>query len=422
MDWPWDKHNAGHTVFATETHDMLARPLPQSDHVLMVQELARMGHQAPEEALRQSGRECIWKFLDVPRAVALTFTDWLQQAAGEHWWYSTAGASANTVDMLVGTSGSLASALHHATPQVPLLQPLLEALEDALHLQASAPLHLLLGPTQFPLRQRTLVMGILNVTPDSFSDGGLYLQPEQAMKHTEEMLAEGADIIDVGGQSSRPGATPVPEEVEYQRVVPVVRDIVRRYGALVSVDTYRASVAEAALDAGAVLVNDISAMRFDARMAPLIARHQAAVVLMHMQGTPQTMHQAPTYRQVIDEVYGVLAERLHAAMQHGMARQRMVLDPGLGFGKTATHSVEILRGLAHFRSLGQPILVGTSRKSFLGRLLQREVWERLEGTIASVVYAILHGAAIVRVHDVRPVVQAVRLTDVLERAAGAAPG
>jgi dihydropteroate synthase len=255
---------------------------------------------------------------------------------------------------------------------------------------------------------------VLNVTPDSFSDGGLYLQPEQAVKHAEEMLADGADIIDIGGQSSRPGAWPVPEEVEQTRVVPVVQEVVKRYGALVSVDTYRASIAAAALDVGAVLINDISAMRFDARMAPLIAGRNAAVVLMHMQGIPHTMQQAPTYRHVIDDIYGFFTERLHHAVHHGIARQRIVLDPGIGFGKTVRHNLELLHGLGHFQSLGQPLLVGTSRKSFLGELLQREVWDRLEGTITSVIYAVLRGASMVRVHDVKPIVQAVRLLDALE--------
>jgi dihydropteroate synthase len=181
------------------------------------------------------------------------------------------------------------------------------------------------------------------------------------------------------------------------------------------VDTYRARIAEAALDAGAVLINDISAMRFDARMAPLLAERQAAVVLMHMQGVPQTMQQAPTYRQVLDEVYDFLAERLHTAMQHGITRQRIILDPGIGFGKTAAHCLELLSGLEHLQGLGQPLLIGTSRKSFLGSLLQREVWDRLEGTIASVVYAVLRGAALVRVHDVKAVRQAVCLVEALEQ-------
>jgi dihydropteroate synthase len=193
----------------------------------------------------------------------------------------------------------------------------------------------------------------------------------------------------------------------------VVQEVVKRYGALVSVDTYRAGIAAAALDVGAVLINDISAMRFDTHMAPLIARRHAAVVLMHMQGVPHTMQQAPTYRHVIDDIYRFLTERLHHAVHHGIARQRIILDPGIGFGKMVRHNLELLHGLEHFQSLGQPLLVGTSRKGFLGRLLQREVWDRLEGTIASVLYALLRGASMVRVHDVKPIVHAVRLIDAL---------
>jgi dihydropteroate synthase len=294
------------------------------------------------------------------------------------------------------------------------LRPIADVLDQAWCLQDSAPTHLHLGETSVILGQHTCVMGILNVTPDSFSDGGLYLQPELALKHAEHMLAEGADMIDVGGQSSRPGATPISPETERERVVPVIREIVKRYGARVSVDTYRAAVAEAALDAGAVLINDISAMRFDPQMAPLIARHNASVVLMHMQGTPQTMQQAPSYHHVIDDVHRFLAERLRCALDHGIPRERIVLDPGFGFGKTVRHNLELLHGLRHFQVLGQPLLVGTSRKSFLGRLLQRDVWERLEGTLASVVYAVLRGAAMVRVHDIKPIVQAIRLIDTLE--------
>jgi dihydropteroate synthase len=300
-------------------------------------------------------------------------------------------------------------ALRQEAARTPRLQSVLVALDTARDIQEHGPTQVRLGEQVWVPGQRTYVMGILNVTPDSFSDGGLYLQPEQAIKHAEEMLADGADIIDVGGQSSRPGATPIPAAVEQQRVIPVIREIVKRYSALVSVDTYRASIAEAALDAGAVLINDISALRFDTRMAALIARREAAVVLMHMRGTPQTMQHAPVYRHVIDEVYGFLAARLDWAMQQGITRQRIILDPGFGFGKTIEHNRALLHGLEHFRALGQPLLVGTSRK-----------WNLLKGTLVSVIYATLRGAAIVRVHNVKPVVQAVRLVDSLEHPSGTA--
>jgi len=336
---------------------------------------------------------------------------WLRQQGPGYWGYSIAGAEAATLDLLCGGPAALVSRLR--AEKQPVLQPLVAVLEQALQRQEHATTRLLLGDQVCNFQQRTYIMGILNVTPDSFSDGGLYLQPEQALKHAETMLAAGADIIDVGGQSSRPGAVPVPAEVEQERAVPVIREIVQRYGALVSIDTYRASVAAAALDVGAVLVNDISAMRFDAQMAPLIARRGASVALMHMQGIPQTMQQAPSYRHVLDDVYRFLAERLDCALQYGIARQRIVLDPGFGFGKTVQHNLDLLHGLGHLRALGQPLLVGTSRKSFLGHVLRRQVWDRLEGTLATVLYAVLYGAALVRVHDVAAVAQTVRLLEAL---------
>jgi dihydropteroate synthase len=398
---------------ATQRGVMLARLLPQSDRGFIAGELARMGNQCLGDVVGESNLPLAGKLIGVPLETATALTAWLQQQESACWWHSVPGASPATVDVLFGGRHGMMASLRQSTPHAALLQPVVTALEQALHLQEQAPARLLLGQTAWDLRQRTYVMGILNVTPDSFSDGGFYLQPEQAIKHAETMLAAGADVIDVGGQSSRPGATPVPATVEQERVVPVVREIVKRYGALVSVDTYRASVAAAALDAGAVLINDISALRFDAQLAPLIARRGASVVLMHMQGTPQTMQKGPSYRHVLDDVYGFLTERLHWAMQYGIDRQRIVLDPGFGFGKALQHNLELLHGLEHFRALGQPLLVGMSRKSFLGRLLRRQVWERLEGTLASVIYAVLRGATIVRVHDVAPVVEAVRLIEAL---------
>src|SRR5439155_5480527 len=284
-----------------ETDSMLARLLPQGDDSLIAHELARMGHHTPEAFRGESDRRVVLKFLAAPSAPASMLLDWLRQQGPGYWAYSTAGAEAATFDVLCGGPVTLVRRLQEEKQRA--LRPLVAVLEHALDLQEQGTTHLALGDQVFDLRQRTYIMGILNVTPDSFSDGGLYLQLEQALQHAETMLAAGADIIDVGGQSSRPGAVPVPAEVEQERAVPVIREIVQRYGALVSVDTYRASVAAAALDAGAVLVNDISAMRFDMQMAPLLARRGASVVLMHMQGTPQTMQQAPSYRHVLDDVY-----------------------------------------------------------------------------------------------------------------------
>ncbi|GIX47273.1 MAG: dihydropteroate synthase [Candidatus Tectimicrobiota bacterium] len=382
---------------------MYARVFPQGEAV--PRELARMGGAAPPLAQ-------VWKLIAVPQATAAVFTAWLAQQGG--WWCSAPGAHPDTVDVLFGGSTALPGTLGQAAAAQPALQPVATALEAALALLQEPPRTLQLGSATLDL-SRPRLMGILNVTPDSFSDGGLYLRPEEALKHAEAMLSAGADLIDVGGQSSRPGAVPVPAEVEWQRVVPVVREIVKRFGALVSVDTYRARVAEAALDAGAVMVNDISALRFDPKMAPLLARHQAAVVLMHMQGTPRTMQQAPTYHHVVDDVYGFLAARLRYAMAQGIDRQRIVLDPGFGFGKRGAHNLDLLRDLAHFRSLGQPLLVGTSRKLLLARYLPPAARDRLEDTLVSVLYAALQGAALVRVHDVAPVQRLLALLDVMAR-------
>ncbi len=392
---------------------MHIRLLPQGHDPLTPQELIRMGHRTPATIEQHDAQPFVFKVMDIPRDVASQLLAWLQNRVSPSscWWHDAPGEHPGTVDLLIGGTQALPRHLRQSVHQTPALEAIVHALEQALQAQRDAPTHLHLGSTQLPLAQRTYVMGIVNVTPDSFYDGGLYLQPEQAIKHAEAMLEDGADIIDVGGASSRPGATPVSPQVEAERVVPVVRQIVRRFGALVSVDTYHASVAKAVLDEGAVMINDISAMRFDPEMIQLLANQSAAVVLMHMQGNPQTMQQAPTYRHVIDDIYRFLAERLDTATQHGIARERIVCDPGFGFGKTLGHNVDLLKGLPSLQSLGQPLLIGTSRKSFLGRLLQREVWDRLEGTMASVLYATVQGATFVRVHDVGPIVQAVRMLD-----------
>ena len=387
---------------------MLARLLPQHADTAVVDELSRMGRPVPDGAPGASARHVACKLIHVPHETAAVLAAWLCRVPGG-WCVDTPHGDA--VDLLWGGPQEVADSLREAAGSQPALRPAAEALHRARCLHAGGPRGLVLGQTRWPLAQRTRVMGILNVTPDSFSDGGLYCEPERALARAEAMLAEGADLIDVGGQSSRPGSQPVPAAVEQARVVPVVREIVKRHAALVSVDTYRAAVAAAALDAGAVMVNDVSALRFDPGMAPLLAERAAAVVLMHMQGTPRTMQQAPAYHHVIDDVYGFLHERLQAAVRAGIERQRIVLDPGFGFGKTVAHNLDLLRGLDHLGALGQPLLAGTSRKSFLGHLLQRPVDDRLAGSLASAVWAAQRGAALARVHDVGAAVQALALLE-----------
>ncbi len=248
-------------------------------------------------------------------------------------------------------------------------------------------------------------MGVVNVTPDSFSDGGLYLEPARAIAHGRELAAQGAEILDVGGESTRPGAEEVPLEEELRRVVPVVEGLAREE-AVVSVDSSKATVAAAALDAGAEIVNDVTALRGDPEMAALCADRKATVVLMHMLGTPRTMQREPHYGDVVAEVRAFLAERVEAAMAAGIAEERIWLDPGIGFGKTADHNLELLRRLPELAELGRPLVVGTSRKSFIGRLDGSGGGERLGGTIASSVLAAAEGAAVLRVHDVAEVGQA----------------
>jgi dihydropteroate synthase len=255
-------------------------------------------------------------------------------------------------------------------------------------------------------------MGVLNVTPDSFSDGGSWIDPERAVRRARDMAREGADLIDVGGESTRPGARAVSAREELRRVVPVVERLAAE-GIRVSVDTSKAAVAAAALRAGASIVNDVTALRGDPAMAETVARSGAAVVLMHMKGTPRTMQRDPRYADVVSEISGFFRERQEFAWRAGIPRDKILLDPGIGFGKSPKHNVEILRHLDEFRGLGRPLVIGTSRKSFIGRALGRRVDERRFGTAATLTAAVLRGVDVVRVHDVREMSDVVRMSDLL---------
>jgi dihydropteroate synthase len=244
-----------------------------------------------------------------------------------------------------------------------------------------------------------VVMGVVNVTPDSFSDGGQWLDAGAAIAHGRELVAQGAAILDIGGESTRPGAEAVTETEERRRVLPVL-DGLAGAGARLSIDTSKAAVAAAALDAGATIVNDVTALRGDPLMAQLVAERGCHVCLMHMLGEPRTMQQHPSYTDVVDEVKAFLAERLRFAVAHGIAQERVWLDPGIGFGKTIDHNLELLQRLGELAELGRPLVVGTSRKSFLGTITGRGPQERVAGTIATNVLALARGASIFRVHDV----------------------
>jgi dihydropteroate synthase len=257
---------------------------------------------------------------------------------------------------------------------------------------------------------RPLLMGVVNVTPDSFSDGGRYLDAEAAVTHAIQLVEEGADLLDIGAESTRPGADPVDEAEELRRAIPVVTAVARAVTVPISIDTSKASVAQAALDAGAVLVNDVTALRGDPAMAEVIARTGAGIVLMHMQGTPRTMQQVPYYEDVIGEVAAFFEERIRFATTHGIGQRQIVLDPGIGFGKLLVHNLTLLARLHRFACFGCPLLVGVSRKTFLGQLVDRPVQERQWATAAAVAMAVERGAGILRVHDVRAMKDVMQVT------------
>ncbi len=268
---------------------------------------------------------------------------------------------------------------------------------------------------QLSFGQRTLIMGVLNVTPDSFSDGGCYLDVAAAINHAKKMVEDGADVIDIGGESSRPGASPASTEEELSRVLPVVEGIVDDVSVPVSIDTCKSAVARRALESGANIVNDITALCGDAEMAKVVAEMNAGVILMHMRGTPRTMQQLPVYGDVVSEISSWLQRRIEEAETNGVPPDKIVIDPGIGFGKTVDHNLEILRRLGEFRNLNKPVLIGTSRKSFIGKILDLPVDDRIEGTAATVAWAIARGADMIRVHDVKTMYRVARMTDALYR-------
>lgn len=264
------------------------------------------------------------------------------------------------------------------------------------------------------LSRRTHIMGVLNVTPDSFSDGGRHADAERALTHAREMAAAGADIIDIGGESTRPGAAPVAEEEELRRIIPLIERLSAELAIPVSVDTYKSSVAKKAIEAGAGIVNDISGLRFSPDMADVVAGSGAAVVIMHIKGTPRDMQQNPVYDDVVGEVMAYLEEGIELAARAGVDREKIFIDPGIGFGKTLQHNLALLDRLDEFQALGRPIVLGTSRKKFIGTVLDIPSPEqRVDGTAATVAIGIERGARVVRVHDVARMAQVAKMTDAI---------
>lgn len=271
------------------------------------------------------------------------------------------------------------------------------------------------------LGERTIVMAILNCTPDSFSDGGVHDSPDHAADRLSQFLDQGADWVDIGGESTRPGAPAIPWDEEWRRIAPVFLEAARGYPLPLSVDTTKAEVAERALDLGAVIINDVSGLRFDPKIADLAAQTGAGLVLMHMKGDARTMQISPEYQDVSKEVATSLERSIELARARGVADEQIVIDPGIGFGKTAEHNLTLLRDLPHLTRLARPILVGASRKAFLGKSLDLPVDQRKEGSLAAHVAAVLAGAHIVRAHDVRETVRAVRIADEILKGAALEP-
>ncbi|MBU3911844.1 MAG: dihydropteroate synthase [Candidatus Omnitrophica bacterium] len=262
---------------------------------------------------------------------------------------------------------------------------------------------------------RTYVMGILNLTPDSFSGDGVYNDVGRALEEAERIIEEGADIIDIGGESTRPGAQPVSLEEEIKRVVPVVEKLAKKIKIPISVDTRKSEVALRALDKGASIINDITGLECDSRMTEVAVRYDAGIIIMHIKGEPQTMQEFPTYNNIIKEILKKLTDLVNRAEKNGVKKENIIVDPGIGFGKTLEHNLEILNNLSAFKVMDKPILVGASRKSFIGAILGAEPQERVWGTAASVAISINNGADIVRVHDVKEMKQVVRVADAIIR-------
>ncbi|MFC2168803.1 dihydropteroate synthase [Acidobacteriota bacterium] len=265
----------------------------------------------------------------------------------------------------------------------------------------------------FILGQETWIMGILNVTPDSFSDGNLYFDRNEAVKHGLNLIKEGANILDIGAESSRPGSDPIPVQEELDRILPVISELRDHTDTLLSIDTTKAEVARRALDAGADIINDISSFKFDPDMLPLVAEREIPIVLMHLKGNPKTMQDNPSYENLLAEVKSFFQERIDKAVSSGIRKDKIIIDPGIGFGKNFKDNLSLIRNLKYFENLGRPLLVGHSRKSFIGKIVDSPPQDRLEGSLSAAVLSVSHGAHLLRVHDVAATKKAVLIADAI---------
>jgi dihydropteroate synthase len=265
----------------------------------------------------------------------------------------------------------------------------------------------------FPLGRQTLLMGVLNVTPDSFSDGGLFFETEKAIARGRKMVEEGADFIDIGGESTRPGSKPIGVDEELRRVIPVIESLAKEVEAPLSIDTYKSEVAKKSIEAGAQIINDISGLHYDPTLAKVAAKENVPIILMHIRGNPETMQKDIHYKSLFSEIIQYLKESIERAESAGVNPEQIIIDPGLGFGKTMDDNLLILKNLQEFKILGKPLLLGTSRKSFIGKILNTEVTDRLEGTLSSLVVGVLNGAQIIRCHDVLEAKRAIAVADAI---------
>jgi len=296
------------------------------------------------------------------------------------------------------------------------LQPLSESLRETLKNITKTHYAIRCKQKKYLLGKQTLLMGILNITPDSFYDGGQYFGKESAIDHGIRMAEEGADILDIGGESTRPGSKPLPLEEELRRVIPVIEVLAKKLDVPVSIDTYKSAVAEMAIDAGAQIINDISGLHFDPDLGKVASKKDVPLILMHIRGTPETMQKDVHYNSLFSEILRYLKESIQRAEYAGVDPQQIVIDPGIGFGKTVEDNLLIIKNLSEFRILGKPILLGTSRKNFIGKILNAEANERLEGTLSTIAIGVLNGAHIVRCHDVLQAKKAITVADAIRLA------
>lgn len=398
---PRPRADQGVRVLVADTADAMAR------------ELANLGISTVAMARAIQGMAHAVRLHAVSADAARLVTEEMVAQGGEA--FAGAPAAGVVEVVLLGTLHQYRILGHRLRQDPSGLPATADAIEKALQRFDDWRGELRCGPYTLPLGQKTYIMGIINVTPDSFSGDAVGGNVEAAVRRAEAMLADGAELLDIGGESTRPGSEPVALEDELRRVVPAVRALAG-LGVPISVDTYKSEVARAALEAGATLVNDISGLRFDPAMADVVAAAGVPVVVMHIQGTPRTMQQQPHYDDLMTDVCAYLQASTDLAVAAGIPRDQVVLDPGYGFGKTLEHNLELLRRLRELRAYGQPVLLGTSRKSSIGKLLgDLPPEERVEGTAATVALGVAHGADIMRVHDVKAMARVARVADAVVR-------